>query len=101
MRTSGFLSPAFGGARGWVLLSGMMGAAALALCSASPSVYPGKAKVKSLADTAPLLSLVHHPAVSSCPHVSGESPLFHDQPMTQRLCSPQDSESAWCLVWEA
>lgn len=57
MRTSGFLSPAFGGARGWVLLSGMVEAAALALCPASPSVYRGKAKVQSLADTAPPLEL--------------------------------------------
>ena len=57
MRTSGSLSPAFVGAKGWVLLSGMVGAAALALCSASPSVYPGKAKIKSLTDTAPPLEL--------------------------------------------
>ena len=72
MRTSGFLSPASGGARGWVLLLGMVGAAALALCPASPSVYPGKAKVQSLADTTPPLELG---SPSCCelvpPHVRG------------------------------
>lgn len=40
----------------------MVGAVALALCSASPSVCTGKAKIKSLTDTAPPLEL----GVPSC-----------------------------------